>query len=139
MLRADVEQDRGHSKNVACQYPNDADGNAFRGVFEVLITQSGYRPVDGGPYTDGTTDYTAMLTKFKTTNCEYFSNCALPPDFNIFWKQAHQQGWKPRLATVAKVLLFPDDTSRSGRWSTTSPPTRGGARTCPTNPPWTPS
>ena len=97
-------------KNVACQYPNDADGNAFRAVFEVFIGQAGYRPVDGGPYTDGTTDYTAMLTKFKSTNCQYFSNCALPPDFNIFWKQAHEQGWKPALATVAKVLLFPDDT-----------------------------
>ena len=101
-------------KNVACQYPNDADGNAFRAVFEVFIDQSGYKPVDGGAYADGTTDYTAMLTKFKLNRCQYFSNCALPPDFNIFWKQAHQQGWRPRLATVAKVLLFPDDTAPLG-------------------------
>jgi branched-chain amino acid transport system substrate-binding protein len=98
------------NKDVACQYPDDADGNAFRTVFEQFIRQSGYKPVDGGPYTDGTTDYTAMLTKFKANNCEFFSNCALPPDFNIFWTQAHQQGWKPKLATVAKVLLFPADT-----------------------------
>jgi branched-chain amino acid transport system substrate-binding protein len=70
---------------------------------------SGYTAVDGGAYTDGTTDYTSMITKFKAHNCEYFSNCPLPPDFNIFWKQANRQGWKPRLATVAKVLLFPAD------------------------------
>jgi branched-chain amino acid transport system substrate-binding protein len=100
--------------NVACQYPNDADGNAFRAVFEMFIEQSGYMPVDGGPYTDGTTDYTAMITKFKGTDSQYFSNCALPPDFNMFWKQAHQQGWRPRLATVAKVLLFPADTAPLG-------------------------
>jgi branched-chain amino acid transport system substrate-binding protein len=98
------------NKNIACQYPDDADGNAFRTVFEMFIRESGYKPVDGGPYTDGTTDYTAMLTKFKDTDSQFFSNCALPPDFNIFWRQAHQQGWKPRLATVAKVLLFPADT-----------------------------
>ena len=104
----------GKTKNVALQYPNDADGNAFRAVMPTLMSQDGYRPVDGGAYTDGTTDYTAMINKFKAENCEYFSNCPLPPDFNIFWKQANQMGWKPRLATVAKVLLFPDDLTTLG-------------------------
>ena len=97
-------------KNVACQWPNDADGNAFRAVLPTLMEADGYTSVDGGAYTDGTTDFTAMITKFKARNCQYLSNCPLPPDFNIFWRQANQQGWKPRLATVAKVLLFPADT-----------------------------
>ena len=73
----------------------------------------GFTSVDGGAYTDGTTDFTSMITKFKARNCQYLSNCPLPPDFNIFWRQANQQGWKPRLATVAKVLLFPADTVRA--------------------------
>jgi branched-chain amino acid transport system substrate-binding protein len=103
------------SKNVACQYPNDADGNAFRAVFEPLIRASGYKPVDGGAYTDGTTDYTTMISSFKAADAQYLSNCPLPPDFNVFWKQAHQQGWRPKLATVAKVLLFPADTAALGR------------------------
>jgi branched-chain amino acid transport system substrate-binding protein len=102
------------SKNVACQYPNDADGNAFRAVFEVFIRESGYTPVDGGAYPDGTTDFTAMITQFKNSDCQYLSNCPIPPDFNTFWKQAHQQGWRPKLATVAKVLLFPADTVALG-------------------------
>jgi branched-chain amino acid transport system substrate-binding protein len=102
------------TKNVALQYPNDADGNAFRAVLPPLMKQAGYNPVDGGAYTDGTTDYTAMITKFKTNQCEYLSNCPLPPDFNIFWRQASQQGWKPKLATVGKVLLFPADTIALG-------------------------
>jgi branched-chain amino acid transport system substrate-binding protein len=102
------------SKNVACQYPNDADGNAFRAVFEVFIRESGYTPVDGGAYTDGTTDFTAMITQFKNSDCQYLSNCPIPPDFNTFWRQAHQQGWRPKLATVAKVLLFPADTVALG-------------------------
>ena len=55
-----------------------------------------------------------MISKFKGANAQYFSNCPLPPDFNTFWKQANQQGWKPRLATVAKVLLFPADTVALG-------------------------
>ena len=100
----------GSNKNVAGMWPNDADGNAFRAAMPGLMAQSGYHAVDGGAYTDGTTDFTAMITKFKANNCEYFNNCPLPPDFNTFWKQASEQGWKPRLATVAKVLLFPADT-----------------------------
>jgi branched-chain amino acid transport system substrate-binding protein len=55
-----------------------------------------------------------MISSFKAADAQYLSNCPLPPDFNIFWKQAHQQGWKPKLATVAKVLLFPADTVTLG-------------------------
>jgi branched-chain amino acid transport system substrate-binding protein len=103
-----------NNKTVACMYPNDSDGNAFRQVFEPLIEADHFKVVDGGAYADGTTDFTSMITKFKGKNCELYSNAPLPPDFNTFWKQASQQGWKPKLATVAKVLLFPDDTKALG-------------------------
>ncbi|HVD02075.1 MAG TPA: ABC transporter substrate-binding protein [Candidatus Dormibacteraeota bacterium] len=101
----------GTNKVVAGMYPNDADGGAFRANFPPLISKAGYQILDGGAYADGTTDYTAMISKFKDGNAELFSNCPLPPDFNTFWKQAAQQGYKPKLATVAKVLLFPADTT----------------------------
>jgi branched-chain amino acid transport system substrate-binding protein len=102
------------NKTVACMYPNDSDGTAFREGFIPLIKASGYKPVDGGAYTDGTTDYTSMISRFKDAHCELFSNAPLPPDFNTMWKQASQQGFKPKLATVAKVLLFPADTAALG-------------------------
>jgi branched-chain amino acid transport system substrate-binding protein len=102
------------NKVVACQYPNDSDGNAFRGGFEPLIKASGYKVVDGGAYADGQADFTSMITDFKNKGSEIFSNCPLPPDFNTFWKQAAEQHWKPKLATVAKVLLFPADIKALG-------------------------
>jgi branched-chain amino acid transport system substrate-binding protein len=101
-------------KTVACMYPNDSDGTAFREAFEPLIKLSNYKVVDGGDYPDGSTDFTSMISEFKKKNCEIYSNAPLPPDFNTFWKQASQQGFKPKLATVAKVLLFPDDTKALG-------------------------
>jgi branched-chain amino acid transport system substrate-binding protein len=104
----------GANKNVACQFPNDSDGDAFRAGFEPLISAAGYTVVDGGAYTDGTTDYTAMISTFKKKDCQYFTNAPTPPDFNTFWRQAHEQGFKPKLATVAKVLLFPPDTAALG-------------------------
>lgn len=103
-----------NNREVACMYPNDADGQAFRQAFEPLVAGSGYHVVDGGAYADGTTDYTSMITMFKSKNCEIYSNVPLPPDFNTFWKQASEQGYKPKLATVAKVLLFPSDTTALG-------------------------
>jgi branched-chain amino acid transport system substrate-binding protein len=102
------------NKVIACQYPNDADGNAFRAGFIPLIEHAHYTPVDGGAYADGTTDFTSMISTFKSKDCELFSNCPLPPDFNTFWKQASQQSFRPKLATVAKVLLFPADTVALG-------------------------
>lgn len=102
------------NKLVAEMYPNDADGNAFRQNFEPLVTKGGYTNLDGGAYADLTTDYTSMISKFKSQDAQLYSNVPLPPDFNTFWKQAVQQGYKPKLATVAKVLLFPADTVALG-------------------------
>jgi branched-chain amino acid transport system substrate-binding protein len=106
------------NKDVACMYPNDTDGNAFRAGFEPLISESGYKVMDGGAYADGTSDFTSMISRFKARGCAYFSNAPIPPDFSTFWKQASQQGWKPKLATVAKVLLFPADTVALGPLAT---------------------
>jgi branched-chain amino acid transport system substrate-binding protein len=102
------------NKVVAGMFPNDADGNAFRGVWPDVIKKAGYTFVDGGAYPNMTTDYTAMISKFKEAQAEIFINAPLPPEFNTFWKQAAQQGFKPKLATVAKVLLFPADTEALG-------------------------
>jgi len=55
-----------------------------------------------------------MISKFKNAKCEIYVNGPLPPDFNVFWKQAAQQGFRPKLATVAKVLLFPADVVALG-------------------------
>lgn len=98
-----------NDKVVAGMFPNDADGNAFRQGWPPLMKPAGYTLVDGGAYPDGTTDYTSMITEFKNKNCDIYLNGPLPPDFNTMWKQAAQQGYKPKLATVAKVLLFPAD------------------------------
>jgi branched-chain amino acid transport system substrate-binding protein len=101
-------------KVTGCMFPNDSDGNAFRAAWPLFAGPAGYTLIDPPPYTDGTTDYTSFISLFKSKNCEFFTNVPLPPDFNVFWKQAAQQGYKPKLATVAKVLLFPADVTALG-------------------------
>jgi hypothetical protein len=34
--------------------------------------------------------------RLKNANCEIITGVVLPPDFTTFWKQALQQGFKPR-------------------------------------------
>jgi branched-chain amino acid transport system substrate-binding protein len=55
-----------------------------------------------------------MISQFKSAKADFFTNVPLPPDFATMWKQAVQQGFKPKLATVAKVLLFPPDAYALG-------------------------
>ncbi|MGH3194371.1 MAG: ABC transporter substrate-binding protein [Streptosporangiaceae bacterium] len=102
------------NKIVGCTFPNDDDGNAFRAAWPLFAHPAGYTLVDPPPYTDGLTNYSSMISTFKSANCDFYTNVPLPPDFNVFWKQAAQQGFKPKLATVAKVLLFPSDVAALG-------------------------
>ena len=102
------------NKIVAAAFPNDSDGNAFRAVFPPIVTAAGYKMVLSSPYPDGTTDYSSMISQFKASGADFFTNVPLPPDFATMWKQSAQQGFKPKLATVAKVLLFPPDAYALG-------------------------
>jgi branched-chain amino acid transport system substrate-binding protein len=102
------------NKNVASLWPNDTDANAFRNGLGPMMKKSGYTPVDGGAYQDGATDFTSQIGKFKQSGAELFTCTPIPPDFQTFWKQARQQGFNPKLATVAKVMLFPSEAEALG-------------------------
>ncbi len=109
------DQMSGSNKNVACLWPNDTDANAFRSGFTPVMPKHGYKVVDSGGYQDGITDFSAQIAKFKSNNCDLFTCTPLPPDFQTFWKQAAQQGYRPKLATVAKVMLFPSEAEGLGQ------------------------
>src|SRR5215470_15039511 len=104
----------GNNHLVAAAFPNDSDGNAFRAVFPEVAKSAGYKFVMSSPYNDGLTNYTSMISQFKASGADWFTNVPLPPDFATMWKQALQQGFRPKLATVAKVLLFPPDAYAMG-------------------------
>jgi branched-chain amino acid transport system substrate-binding protein len=104
----------GSNKTVATLWPNDSDANAFRQGFPPVLKRNGYTMVDGGSYQNGISDYSAQITRFKGARAELFTTTPLPPDFNTFWKQSAQQGYRPKLATVAKVMLFPSEAEALG-------------------------
>ncbi|WP_300610786.1 ABC transporter substrate-binding protein [Trebonia sp.] len=104
----------GNDHIVAAAFPNDSDGNAFRAVFPPILKAAGYTIDMSVAYPDGLTNYTSMITQFKNAKADFFTNVPLPPDFATMWKQSLQQDFRPKLATVAKVLLFPTDAYAMG-------------------------
>src|SRR5207244_4197517 len=52
--------------------------------------------------------------KFKAENCEIFNTFPLPPDFAVFWRQAAQQGYRPKIAQIAKTGLFASQVEALG-------------------------
>lgn len=98
------------NKTVAGLFPNDPDGNAWGDPelgFPVTLSDAGYSLVDPGRYTTGTGDFSAQIGDFRAGGCELLTGVPIPPDFTTFWTQAVQQGFRPKVASVGKALLFP--------------------------------
>jgi branched-chain amino acid transport system substrate-binding protein len=102
------------NKVLATMYPNDADGNALKPLFIPAYQAAGYTIVDGSGFQDGTEDFSAEISKFKSAGAEVGTGIFIPPDFTTFWKQAAQQSWVPKVATYAKALLFPQSVEALG-------------------------
>lgn len=105
------------NKSVGGLWSNDPDGvalsNMERGLPPVFI-KGGYKYTDAGLFTPLSNDFTAQITKLKAANCEIVTGVFLPPDFATFWAQCAQQGYKPKVATIAKALLFPASVEALG-------------------------
>jgi branched-chain amino acid transport system substrate-binding protein len=98
------------NKVVGGLFPNDADGNAWgdaeRGLPKPLAA-AGYRLIDPGRYQPVSNDFTSQISAFKSAGAEIVTGNMIPPDFATFWSQAAQQGFRPKVVTIGKALLFP--------------------------------
>jgi branched-chain amino acid transport system substrate-binding protein len=102
------------NNEAAALWPNDPDGNAWSGDFPKAVTANGYTVANPGLYENGTQDFTAQLSAFRSANAQILLGVPIPPDFATFWQQAQQQGFHPAIATVAKALLFPSAVEAIG-------------------------
>jgi len=104
------------NKSVAALWPNDGDGNAWASDVGMppVLAKAGYALADPGRYQNLTDDFSAQINAFKAANCEIMTGIPIPPDFTTFWTQAKQQGYNPKLVSVAKALLFPESVAALG-------------------------
>src|SRR5258708_7768192 len=126
------------NKVVGGLFPNDADGNAWgdkeRGLPPALAA-AGYKLLDPGRYQVMNNDFSSQIAAFKAAGAEIVTGNMIPPDFSTFWSQAAQQGFKPKIVTIGKALLFPSVINSLGArgngltsevWWTPSHPFKSG-------------
>jgi branched-chain amino acid transport system substrate-binding protein len=97
-------------KSVGGLFPNDGDGNAWADTHLGLppaLDKRGYKLLDSGRYQNLSGDFSAQITAFKKAKCDIVTGVVIPPDFTTFWNQALQQGFRPKIASIGKALLFP--------------------------------
>jgi branched-chain amino acid transport system substrate-binding protein len=98
------------NKVVGGLFPNDADGNAWGDPklgLPPALANAGYKLHDPGRYQLMNNDFTSQISAFKAAGAEIVTGNMIPPDFATFWSQAAQQGFKPKIVTIGKALLFP--------------------------------
>ena len=98
------------NKKVGGLFPNDGDGNAWGDKelgFPKPLTSMGFTLTDPGRFQNGTQDFSAQIAAFKKEGVEIVTGVVIPPDAKTFLTQAKQQGFKPKVITLGKALLFP--------------------------------
>jgi branched-chain amino acid transport system substrate-binding protein len=105
------------SKVVGALWPNDPDGNAWGDPklgFPPVLSAKEFKLVDTGRFKGMSDDFTSQISAFKAAGVEIVTGVVVPPDFTTFWTQAAQQGFKPKIVTVAKALEFPQPIQALG-------------------------
>lgn len=98
------------NKKIGGLFPNDSDGNAWGDKalgFPKPLAQMGFTLLDPGRFQNGTQDFSAQISAFKSDGVEIVTGVLIPPDAKTFLTQARQQGFRPKIITLGKALLFP--------------------------------
>jgi branched-chain amino acid transport system substrate-binding protein len=98
------------NKVVATLFTNDPDGigasDKERGL-PALYRSKGYDVHELGLYPPLSDDFSSQIAEMKKANAEIVCGIFNPPQFATFWTQCAQQGFKPKIVTPPKAVLFP--------------------------------
>jgi len=109
-LFADMWLSLPTNKKVGLMLTNDQDGIAASNEQHGMpptFRKKGLDVVNLGLYPPLTDDFTAQIRQLMDNNCEIACGIFNPPQFAIFWTQCAQQGYRPKIVTPPKALLFP--------------------------------
>ena len=98
-----------HSTNkvVGGFWHNDPDGAVWAVEFGKKLKGMGYKVVDVGRFPYGMQDFSGFISTWKKEKVEILTGVPIPPDWATAWRQCHQQGFIPKIATIGKAILFP--------------------------------
>ena len=106
-----------NNNRVGLLMANDSDGVAMSHPevgLAASLRKKGHEVIDLGLFEPMSDDFSAQIGKLKDANVDILMGVFVPPDWVTFWAQAHQQGFNPKAATIAKALLFPSSVEAVG-------------------------
>lgn len=95
------------NKVVGGFWPNDPDGAVWAAEFGKKLKTMGYKVVDVGRFPYGMQDFSGFISTWQKENVEILTGVPIPPDWATCWRQCHQRGFIPKIATIGKAILFP--------------------------------
>jgi branched-chain amino acid transport system substrate-binding protein len=102
------------NKTFGIMCPNDADGIAMSKKQTEMFQVKGWKAVDPGRYPSGLQDWTSVIKRLKEGEVEILTGSMAPPDFSSAFRQMHQQGVVPKIASVGRAALFPSGVNAIG-------------------------
>jgi len=113
----DIWRGAGVNKVVGSVFSNDVPGNAMGDAklgMPAAFAQAGYKIVDIGKFPIGADDFSSYIQAFKKENVEIVTGLFNPPEWASFLNQSAQMGFRPKVCTIAKALLFPGGVAALG-------------------------
>jgi branched-chain amino acid transport system substrate-binding protein len=102
------------NRMVGSLFSNDGDGNAANENLPAIFKAKGFELKNLGIYPNNADDFSSQIAELKKANCEILTGVFTPPEFGVFWTQCAQQGYRPKVVTPAKALLFPASVEAMG-------------------------
>lgn len=97
------------NKKVGFVFADDGGGRMWADAAAGLppaAAEAGYEAVVPGLYPASTADYGAFISEFIKNGCEICCGAFSTSDFGDFWRQALEQGYRPKIMTVGEGLPF---------------------------------
>lgn len=114
----DIWKDLKLPKVIGAAFENTLPGNAMGDLkmgMPAMFAKAGYKIVDIGKFAPGSSDFSAQIQAFKKEGVEIVTGLVAPPEWSSFVKQSAQMGFHPKVATIAKALLFPGGVKALGK------------------------
>lgn len=105
------------NKKIGFLFERSTDGEAWASKefgFPPAVTKAGYTFVTPPFFQPLTADYSPQIAEFKKAGVDIIAGITLPQDLKTFMAQCRQQGFKPKVVTVGKALLFPSAVEAMG-------------------------
>jgi branched-chain amino acid transport system substrate-binding protein len=113
----DIWKGANANKVVGSVFSNDVPGTAMGDLKLGLpgaFATAGYKIIDIGKFPIGADDFSTYIQAFKKEGVEIVTGLFNPPEWATFLNQSAQMGFKPKVCTIAKALLFPGGVAALG-------------------------